>query len=65
MSNFTRAAYNPKERVVRAAAWLDNHFGPHRYGIAFDGDPVVYQPSQVEIPLDVVFVPMSAKDSKN
>ena len=29
MSNFTQPAYHPKEKVVRAANFLDDYFGPH------------------------------------
>ena len=57
MSNFTRAAYHPKERVVRAALWLDDHFGHYEYGVSFPGDEHVYKPAECEIPLDVVFEP--------
>ncbi len=57
MSNFTRAAYHPKEKVVRAASYLDDYFGPHQYGVQFSGDPNVYKPKETDIPLDVVFVP--------
>ena len=57
MSNFTSAAYNPKERVVRAANYLDDHFGQHNYGVSFPGDPHVYKPEETDIPLDVVFIP--------
>ncbi len=57
MSNFTRTAWNPRDKVARAAHWLDNHFGSHAYGVSFDGDPHVYRPDEVEIPLDLVLVP--------
>lgn len=57
MSNFVRAAYHPKEKVVRAATYLDNHFGHYEYGVSFSGDPHVYKPDETEIPLDMVFVP--------
>lgn len=57
MSNFTRSAYHPKEKVIRAANWLDDHFGKHHYGVSFPGDPHVYRPDETQIPLDVVFVP--------
>jgi hypothetical protein len=36
---------------------MDNHFGRHQYGVAFNGDPHVYHPADVEIPLDLVLVP--------
>ena len=42
---------------MRAAAYLDDHFGPHRYGVQFPGDKYVYKADETEIPLDVVFVP--------
>ena len=61
MSNFTRAAYHPKEKVVRAAIYLDDHFGQHEFGVMFSGDPHVYKPRETDIPLDVVFAPRDAK----
>ena len=61
MSNFTRVAWNPKERVARAAAYMDNYFGGHQYGVMFNGDPHVYRPEEVEIPLDLVLVPKSGE----
>ena len=57
MSNYTRSAYHPKERVIRAAQWYDNAFGPYRYGVQFEGDKSMYSPKEVEIPLDMIFVP--------
>ena len=57
MSNYVRSAYHPKEHVIRAAQWIDNAFGPYRYGIRFNGDDKLYTPHEVEIPLDLVFVP--------
>ncbi len=61
MSNFTQIAWNPREKVARAAHWIDNHFGSHRYGVSFAGDPHVYRPDEVEIPLDMVLVPREGK----
>ncbi len=57
MSNFTQIAWNPREKVARAAHWLDDYFGRHQYGVSFDGDDKVYRPQEVEIPLDIVLVP--------
>lgn len=57
MSNFTRTAWHPREKVARAAHWLDDYFGRHEYGVSFDGDDHVYRPHEVEIPLDLVLVP--------
>jgi hypothetical protein len=56
MSNFIKSAYHPKERVVRAAHYLDDYFGKHEYGVRFEGDDHVYRPEETDIPLDVVFV---------
>lgn len=58
MSNYVAAAYHPKECVIRAANWMDNFFGRHRYGIHFPGNPPeeVYRPNEVWIPTDRVFV---------
>lgn len=47
MSNYTQVVWNPKERVARAAHWVDNYFGPHQYGVMFDGDDHVYRPAEV------------------
>lgn len=57
MSNFTRVAWNPTERVARAAHYVDDYFGKHAYGVMFDGDPQVYRSVEAEIPLDLVLVP--------
>jgi hypothetical protein len=57
MSNFTQVAWNPKERVARAAAFMDDYFGPHAYGVKFEGDEQVYRPAEVDIPLDLILVP--------
>lgn len=57
MSNFTRVAWHPKERVARAAAHLDDYFGKHCYGVRFEGDSHVYRPEEVEIPVDLVLAP--------
>jgi len=57
MSNFTRAAYHPKEKVIRAAMYVDDYFGHHEYGVRFPGDAHVYRPHETDIPLDVLFVP--------
>lgn len=61
MSNFTGAAYHPKEKVIRAAMFLDDHFGPHEYGVLFSDDPHVYRDHETHIPIDVVFVPKSVE----
>lgn len=57
MSNYQRAAYDPDSGTVRAAWWLDDYFGRHQYGVQFREGAKVYTPTEVEIPLDVVFEP--------
>ena len=57
MSNYSRIAWHPVERVARAAWYIDDHFGRHQYGVQFDEDGKVYRPEEVEIPLDLVLVP--------
>lgn len=57
LSNFIRVSWNPSERVARAASYVDNHFGPHQYGVKFEGDERVYRPEEVEIPILLVLVP--------
>jgi len=57
MSNFSRPAYNPKERVIRDAMWYDDYFAQHEYGVVFVGDSRAYRTHEVEIPTGVVFVP--------
>jgi hypothetical protein len=59
MSNYTRVAWHPKERVARVAMWRDNHFGHYQYGVKFDGDPHVYRPEEVEIPEDLILAPVN------
>lgn len=59
MSNYTRVAWHPTERVARAAMWLDDHFGKHQYGVRFSGDPKVYRPNEVEIPEELILVPIN------
>ena len=63
MSNFSRVSWNPKERVARVAAYMDNYFGGHQYGVMFDGDDQVYRPEETEIPIDLILVPAKALSS--
>jgi len=50
MSNYIAPTYHPLERVTRDAEWLDNYFGPHRYGVRFEADDRVYRPMEVVNP---------------
>lgn len=56
MSSFVQAAYHPTERRIRAAAFIDDYFGPHDYGVRFDEGGPVFRPKEVVIPIDKVFV---------
>ena len=64
MSNFIAAAYHPKLKVVMAAMHIDDYFGNHIYGIAFEGDDHVYKPNEVRIPIDIVFRPEPIEETK-
>lgn len=57
MSNYTQPAYHPLEKVIRAAHYLDDHFGKHEYGVQFPGDDHIFRIEETTIPLDMVFVP--------
>lgn len=48
MSNFNEIARNPATGIVEMAYWIDNHFGPHRYGVRFL-DGTVWRPEEVDI----------------
>lgn len=63
MSNFTRVAWHPEEHVARAAQYLDNYFGHHEYGVRFEGDPKVFRPDEVEIPINLVLAPIDPRSS--
>lgn len=66
MSNFSRVAWHPIERVARAANYLDDYFGRHEYGVWFEGDDrsQVFRPNDVEIPLELVLVPRPTDGGK-
>lgn len=57
MSSYYRSAYHPLTNTVKQASWLDDYFGRHMYGVRFDDDDKVYTPEEVEIPMDIIFVP--------
>lgn len=38
MSNFVKYALNPKTGKAQKAHFIDDHFGQHRYGVAFRTD---------------------------
>lgn len=35
MSNYTAKTKHPETGKIEEAAWLDNHFGGHNYGVQF------------------------------
>lgn len=40
MSNYERLTKNPDTGEFETAQWMDDYFGPHRYGVKFAGDQV-------------------------
>lgn len=49
MSNFIQPAFDPVAGIVRDATWIDDYFGPHKYGVQFDAGGPVYRPDQAEV----------------
>lgn len=41
MSNFRAITKNPMNGRYEWATWLDNYFGPHNYGVKFEGSMMV------------------------
>lgn len=50
MSNFTRNSINPASGRVEMAEWLDDYYGPNRYGVRFP-DGAIYPEEEVKQPL--------------
>lgn len=46
MSSFVKNTLNPNTGTFEPAAWIDDHFGRHNYGVKFLGNDTVYDPSQ-------------------
>lgn len=40
MSNYTAPAIHPETGVIQDALWIDDYYGPHRYGVRFDDGKV-------------------------
>lgn len=55
MSNYFAPVHHPIEKVIRAAFWIDDYFGNHKYGVRFDPDGPVFKPSEVDIPTGAEF----------
>lgn len=49
MSSFYKLTKNPRTGKFEEAAWLDNHFGGHRYGVKFP-DGTIYNPDYQDLP---------------
>lgn len=48
MSNYYRETKNPKTGKWETAEWLDNYFGPNKYGVRF-GKGAIYNPEVMEL----------------
>lgn len=44
MSSYFKNTKHPKTGEWQTAMWLDDYFGPHRYGVLFPGDEKYYSP---------------------
>lgn len=47
MSNYTAPTFHPVTGAIEDAVWMDDYFGPHRYGVRF-GDGTVHAASDCE-----------------
>lgn len=47
MSSYNELTPHPETGIVENAAWLDDYFGRHRYGVKFS-DGKVFTPDQVQ-----------------
>ena len=48
MSNFSQMTKHPTTGHVLLAEWLDDHFGPHRYGVRFP-DGKIFRETEIEM----------------
>lgn len=48
MSTYKRITKHPLRAEWHNAEWIDDYFGPHRYGVKFPNDAVTYPADQVE-----------------
>lgn len=48
MSTFKRVTKHPQTRVYEIATWIDDYFGDHIYGVAFQSDGKVYPTELVD-----------------
>ena len=50
MSHFSTHTYDPETDTIRMAAWMDDYYGQHHYGVRFYPGGPVYHPHEVSIP---------------
>lgn len=48
MSNYTKITKHPVTGFWQPAVWLDNYFGPRKYGVRFPDDEV-FNPEVVQM----------------
>ena len=51
MSNFKKITRHPVTGLLKIAEWLDDYFGPHEYGVRFEGNTKVYREEDVDVNL--------------
>lgn len=49
MSSYYAAAIHPVTGKIEEAFWIDDYFGPHRYGVRFS-DGRVFPEHEVKLP---------------
>lgn len=63
MSNFYRITKHPESGQRLPAQWIDDHFGPHRYGIKFS-DGKIFTESDIQAVEDPNPIGAEASHSK-
>lgn len=48
MSSYYRKTKHPRTGKYERAMWLDDYYGPRRYGVKFE-DGTVYNPEEVQL----------------
>lgn len=49
MSSYIKNTKHPETGEFEPAAWIDNYFRPHAYGVKFLSDPQVYSPYSFDL----------------
>ena len=55
MSNYYQNTRHPITKKYESAEWLDDYYGPHRYGVRFKSDGKVYNPEEHDMFVQVSF----------